>query len=95
MINCSIEEDFGIAPIEAMAQGTPVIAYRSGGVEETIIPGKNGLFFEKHSVLSLIKTIQKFEQMKFDSNKCHQLAKKYDSKKFDKKISSVVSKYLS
>ena len=40
-------EDFGIAPIEAQSCGTPVIAYGYGGVLETIIENKTGIFFSK------------------------------------------------
>lgn len=41
------EEDFGIAPVEAMASGKPVLAYGKGGAVETVIPGKTGeLFYE-------------------------------------------------
>lgn len=39
------EEDFGLVPVEAMASGTPVIAYGIGGATETIIEGKTGIFF--------------------------------------------------
>lgn len=56
------EEDFGIVPIEAQACGTPVIAFGRGGVTETILNGKTGLFFDEQTPESLIKTINKFEQ---------------------------------
>ena len=39
-------EDFGITPLEAMASGRPVIAYRAGGVMETVVDGVTGLFFD-------------------------------------------------
>jgi glycosyltransferase involved in cell wall biosynthesis len=55
------EEDFGITPVEALAAGAPVIAYGRGGVTETMIPGKTGLFFAEQTVESLISTIQQFE----------------------------------
>lgn len=40
------EDDFGIAPLEAMLHGKPVLALRAGGAQETIIEGVNGEFFD-------------------------------------------------
>jgi glycosyltransferase involved in cell wall biosynthesis len=60
------EEDFGIAPVEAQASGTPVIAYGKGGVLETVLEGKTGVFFQEQTVVSLIGALQKFERMTFD-----------------------------
>jgi glycosyltransferase involved in cell wall biosynthesis len=42
-------EDYGLVPIEANASGTPVIAYGAGGVLDTQIPGKTGLFFNRQT----------------------------------------------
>ncbi len=58
------KEDFGIAPIEALASGTPVIALGQGGALEYIQNKKNGLFFDKQEVKSLKKSIQNFEKIK-------------------------------
>lgn len=43
---CSINEPFGLVPIESMSFGTPVIAHKSGGPMETIIDGITGFLFE-------------------------------------------------
>lgn len=40
------EDDFGIAPVEAMSYGKPVLAFRKGGATETVIEGKTGEFFD-------------------------------------------------
>lgn len=40
------EDDFGIAPVEAMGYGKPVLAYRSGGACETVLEGVTGEFFD-------------------------------------------------
>ena len=42
-------EDYGLVPIEANASGTPVIAYGAGGVLDTQVPGKTGVFFARQS----------------------------------------------
>jgi len=60
------EEDFGIAPLEAQACGTPVIAFGKGGALETI-RGQNdlsptGIFFDEQSVDSLVGAVSLFEQ---------------------------------
>jgi len=56
-------EDFGIVPVEAMASGTPVIAYGKGGVLDTIIPDRTGVLFTEQSVASLNAAIDRFEAM--------------------------------
>ncbi|QDV74667.1 glycosyltransferase [Botrimarina mediterranea] len=55
------EEDFGIAPVEAMACGTPVIAFRKGGVTESLEEGKAGIFYDEQSADSLLEAIERFE----------------------------------
>lgn len=59
----SVDEEFGIAPVEAMGFGTPVIAYNSGGLKETIKQGLNGFLFEELSQESLSIAIDKLEKM--------------------------------
>src|SRR3989344_7806966 len=57
------DEDFGITPVEAMAAGIPVVAYRSGGVQESVVEEKTGVFFDEltsKSLLSAIKKLKKF-----------------------------------
>jgi len=55
------EEDFGITPIEAQAAGCPVIAFAGGGVRETVIEGRTGLFFGEQTAEALMKALAEFE----------------------------------
>ena len=61
------EEPFGIAPVEALAAGCPVIGFNQGGAKDYILDGKNGLSFEQQSVDSLAKSIKKFNQIYSES----------------------------
>ena len=54
----SVDEEFGIAPVEAMGYGIPIIAYASGGMKETVIDGKNGYLYDGLDENSLIKKIK-------------------------------------
>ncbi len=56
------EEDFGILPVEAQACGTPVIAFGRGGVLETVVENKTGIFFKEQTAKSLIEAINIFEK---------------------------------
>ena len=86
------EEDFGIIPVEAQACGTPVIAYGKGGVTETVIENKTGMFFNKQNIESLIEVINKFEEIedKFDSNIIRKNAEKFSKERFKKEFKNFV-----
>lgn len=90
------EEDFGIMPVEAQACGTPVIAYGQGGVLETVINGKTGIFFERQSVDSLIEAIKKFEKIEnsFDSYQIRENAEKFSKEKFKKIFKNFVEEKI-
>lgn len=86
-------EDFGIAPVEAMAAGTPVIALGQGGPLETIIEGKTGIFFSERSPESLVDAVKKFEKMKFSSEDCKTQAKKFSKERFMKEMVQFVNSH--
>jgi glycosyltransferase involved in cell wall biosynthesis len=82
----SEDEDFGILPVEAMAAGIPVIAYRSGGVQETILEGETGVFFDELTAESLKKTIREFEKKKWDRKEIRKRAEEFSEETFEKNI---------
>jgi len=69
------DEDFGITPVEAMAAGRPVIAFRGGGYLESIIEGKTGEFFNRPTVESLADVLKNFQPKKYKPEDCIAQAK--------------------
>jgi len=59
----SVNEDFGMVPVEAMAHGTPVIAYASGGVLETVTDGKTGYLYNILSPEAVIEAVEKIDAL--------------------------------
>lgn len=84
------EEDFGIVPLEAMASGRPVIAYRAGGVEETVVEGKTGLFFDSQTARGLAQAVKRFRFEIFDKSGIREHARQFDKKAFKQKIERFV-----
>ena len=91
----SKDEEFGIAPVEAMGYGLPVIAFRSGGLPEYVIDGKNGYLFNELKESSLINKVneltnltnQKYLEMKKEVRKT---AEKFSEENFKKNILNFV-----
>lgn len=89
------EEDFGIVPLEAMACGRPVIAFKAGGAVETVVEGETGIFFDAQTVASLIKAVEKFQFMLFNKIIIREHAKKFDKEIFKLRIRDFVRERLS
>lgn len=86
------EEDFGIAPVEVMASGRPIIAYRGGGALETVENGVSGLFFNKQTPESLVEAIEKFQKTKFSPQEIRNSVLRFDERFFKKQIKEFVEK---
>ena len=84
-------EPFGIAPVEALAAGCPVIAYGEGGALDYVVDGKNGVLFKKQTASSLADAISRFEKLKFDRKKVAETADEFSVKRFDKEIKAFVN----
>lgn len=85
-------EPFGIAPVEALAAGCPVIAYGEGGARDYIKDGKNGVLFDEQSARAMAEAILKYEKLKFDRAKVARSVKNYGAARFEKEVRKFVSK---
>lgn len=94
----SRDEEFGIAVVEAMGYGLPVIAYKSGGIPEYLINGKNGFLFDQLDENSLIKRVnelinlskEKYLEMRKEARKT---AEKFSEEKFKINILKFIKKH--
>ena len=87
------EEDFGITPVEAMSYGKPVVALKSGGIQETVIEGKTGFFVSKPILSELLKVLQKFDDSDHRTirpNDCIMQAKRFSKERFEREIRKFV-----
>jgi glycosyltransferase involved in cell wall biosynthesis len=76
------EEDFGLTPVEAMAAGTPVIAYRGGGATETVVEGETGLFFDWQEPESLAEALRRYRPDDYAPERCVERARRFDAEHF-------------
>ena len=87
-------EDFGIIPVEVMASGRPVIAYRGGGALETVKEFETGLFFDEQTADSLNEVLSRYEkdEQSFKSEIMQKFAKRYSRKRFKSEFMDIVNK---
>lgn len=85
-------EDFGITPLEAMASGCPVIAFKKGGALETIVENQTGIFFDEQNVASLKGAIQQFEKTKLKTATIRKQAERFDLSVFNEHILDFLEK---
>jgi glycosyltransferase involved in cell wall biosynthesis len=72
------EEDFGLAPLEAMSSGRPVIAYAAGGALDTVVDGVTGAFFSEPTASSLVAAIHTFDAGDYDCTAVRRHAETFD-----------------
>jgi glycosyltransferase involved in cell wall biosynthesis len=86
------EEDFGITMAEALACGTPVLAFKRGGAAEIVADGQSGILFEEQSVSSVKKAVQSFESagVAWDATQISLSAERFSRERFRQAMLSLV-----
>ncbi len=87
------EEDFGIAPIQAMAAGRPVIAYAAGGALDTVIPGTGQLFAEQ-TVAAMMAAVEQFDTTTIDPAFIRRHAEQFDTAVFKETLGRFIEQKI-
>ena len=84
------KEDFGLAPLEAQASGSPVVAYGVGGVRETMIEGRTGVFFGSQDSEAIVEAILRLEHAEFDAGAIRESVRRFDVEYFKQELRDFV-----
>jgi glycosyltransferase involved in cell wall biosynthesis len=89
-------EDYGLVPVEANASGTPVISYGAGGVLDTQIPGKTGVFFKRQTPEALLAALLEANQIHWDyTNIRNHAVNNFSENAFFSKVDQVIDQACS
>ena len=84
-------EDYGLVPVEANASGTPVVSYGAGGVLDTQIPGKTGVFFNSQTAEAIKQAVKQAEQIEWNRHQIREHAiSNFSDTVFFQKITKII-----
>jgi glycosyltransferase involved in cell wall biosynthesis len=87
-------EDFGMVPVEALACGTPIIAFEKGGALDYVVPKRTGLFFGEQHVDSLVKVLSTFDPLQFSAEDLSVFAQTFSADRFVKAMKDEINLLL-
>jgi glycosyltransferase involved in cell wall biosynthesis len=87
-------EDFGIAPVEALSCGRPVIAFGQGGALDTVTPGATGELFAAQTSDSLLDELRSFDALAYDPALCRAQAEQFSVACFRSKLLAYLAEVM-
>jgi glycosyltransferase involved in cell wall biosynthesis len=84
-------EEFGIAAVEALAAGRPVLALGEGGVRESVVEGETGSFFERCEPGALAEAVRRFDPLAIDPRACRAAAERFGAERFRERLARLVA----
>jgi glycosyltransferase involved in cell wall biosynthesis len=88
-------EEFGIAPVEALAAGRPVIALGEGGVRESVEEGVTGTFYERADAATLAEAVLAFDALGVDPAVCRAAAERFSIGRFQDRLAAIMAEATS
>jgi glycosyltransferase involved in cell wall biosynthesis len=83
-------EEFGIAAVEALASGRPVIALGSGGVLESVHEGETGAYYRESDPEALAAVVAGFDPLAIDPAACLAAARRFGTDRFQTALRAIV-----
>jgi glycosyltransferase involved in cell wall biosynthesis len=84
-------EEFGIAAVEALASGRPVIALGSGGVLESVREGETGAYYPESDPAALAAVVASFDPLSIDPAECVAAARRFGTERFQAALRAIVA----
>ncbi len=85
------EEDFGIAAVEAMAAGKPVVALGRGGAVETVIDRETGLFYDEPTPEGFLDAVGRLSCVRWDAGAARSRAREFDKARFAERLDAAIA----